>query len=291
MLKVSSVYRSFETIRSRKQQWKHVRLDDSYLDFSNDIFQDRDFEKSYCLAVENGTAPLGTFTVHICPPWQNLSFVYWYLFTLRSVHVSGITLVLNICYCIGRCRGCFKHLCVAIEFMTLASWKPLADLFFHSVLVFYLCRIEHTPDTPVQLRRHQVGVNSPPSELSRDWARYPQDRKVRIPKAQDTKEKWYTQLKKRRLIRPWSTLTSVVLQLQLHQKHTYTLQGVYPPGVRCQSAFPRMVSIMWELVCFSADLYELAYHTSTDTVGLSFHIIYLHSRLSRKTVPKRTSYP
>ena len=44
MLKVSSsVYRSFETIRSRKQQWKYVRLDDSYLDFSNDIFQDRDF--------------------------------------------------------------------------------------------------------------------------------------------------------------------------------------------------------------------------------------------------------
>ncbi len=43
MLKVSSVYRSFETTRSRKQQWKYVRLDDSYLDFSNDIFQDRDF--------------------------------------------------------------------------------------------------------------------------------------------------------------------------------------------------------------------------------------------------------
>ena len=43
MLKVSSVYRSFETILSRKQQWKYVRLDDSYLDLSNDIFQDRHF--------------------------------------------------------------------------------------------------------------------------------------------------------------------------------------------------------------------------------------------------------
>lgn len=42
-LKLAAVYRSFETIRLRKQQWRFVRLDDSYLDLSNDIYQDRNF--------------------------------------------------------------------------------------------------------------------------------------------------------------------------------------------------------------------------------------------------------
>jgi len=42
-LKLAAVYRSFETIRSRKQQWRYARLDDSYLDLSNDIYQDRNF--------------------------------------------------------------------------------------------------------------------------------------------------------------------------------------------------------------------------------------------------------
>ena len=55
MLKVSSVYRSFETIRARKQQWKYVRLDDSYLDLSNDIFQDRDFIRGV-IKIQNRSA-------------------------------------------------------------------------------------------------------------------------------------------------------------------------------------------------------------------------------------------
>ena len=42
-LKLAAVFRSFETIISRKQQWKNVRLDNSYLDLTNDIYQDRAF--------------------------------------------------------------------------------------------------------------------------------------------------------------------------------------------------------------------------------------------------------
>ena len=42
-LKLAAVFRSFETILSRKQQWKNVRLDESYLDLTNLIYQDRAF--------------------------------------------------------------------------------------------------------------------------------------------------------------------------------------------------------------------------------------------------------
>ena len=42
-LKLAAVFRSFETILSRKQQWKNVRLDETYLDLTNLIYQDRAF--------------------------------------------------------------------------------------------------------------------------------------------------------------------------------------------------------------------------------------------------------
>ena len=42
-LKFAAVFRSFETIISRKQEWKNVRLDNSYLDLTNVIYRDRAF--------------------------------------------------------------------------------------------------------------------------------------------------------------------------------------------------------------------------------------------------------
>ena len=42
-LKLAAVFRSFENIISLKQQWKNVMFDNSYLDLTNVIYQDRAF--------------------------------------------------------------------------------------------------------------------------------------------------------------------------------------------------------------------------------------------------------